>query len=248
MWTSGWVRMQNIFWDLNDHILTIQRDSSKTLFFLCPYLSSIMPQENPHNIHNYQWSPICSIGNHLKILDFLVLSLQVLGCIIIRKIWTCIGSQIIFWGCCWRVRPEREVTLPWGMECLSRTSTMPSTWLNAFKYLLFRTQMFAECTLQVEVQGRSHSQLSLRFSRDIILTTATYQFFQLRSTRWGLTSDWEIPKGTNLGINGLVSADRNNKATLPLTTPRCTIKSSAKDLSLRIVKLQYIDRKQQLFR
>ena len=45
--------------------------------------------------------------------------------------------------------------------------------------------------------------------------------------------------GTNLGINGLVSADRNNKATLPLTTPRCTIKSSAKDLSLRTVKLQY---------
>lgn len=38
---------------------------------------------------------------------------------------------------------------------------------------------------------------------------------------------------------GLVSADRNNKATLPLTTPRCTSKSFAKDLSLRIVKLQY---------
>ena len=54
--------------------------------------------------------------------------------------------------------------------------------------------------------------------------------------------------GTNLGINGLVSADRNNKATLPLTTPRCAIKSSAKDLSLRIVKLQYIGKDHQLFR
>lgn len=55
-------------------------------------------------------------------------------------------------------------------------------------------------------------------------------------------------QGTNLGINGLVSADRNNKATLPLTTPRCTIKSSAKDLSLRIVKLQYAGEADGLFR
>ena len=55
-------------------------------------------------------------------------------------------------------------------------------------------------------------------------------------------------KGTNLGINGLASADRSNKATLPLTTPRCTIKSSAKDLSLRIVKLQYADEDRRLFR
>jgi hypothetical protein len=55
-------------------------------------------------------------------------------------------------------------------------------------------------------------------------------------------------KGTNLGINGLASADRNNKATLPLTAPRCTIKSSAKDLSLRIVKLQYTDENRKLFR
>jgi hypothetical protein len=54
--------------------------------------------------------------------------------------------------------------------------------------------------------------------------------------------------GTNLGINGLVSADRSNKATLPLTTPRCTIKSSAKDLSLRIVKLQYTGETSRLFR
>lgn len=55
-------------------------------------------------------------------------------------------------------------------------------------------------------------------------------------------------KGTNLGINGLVSADRNNKATLPLTTPRCTIKSSAKDLSLRNVKLYYTGEAGRLFR
>lgn len=63
----------------------------------------------------------------------------------------------------------------------------------------------------------------------------------LGRTLRGLRFDWEgwFRNGTNLGINGLVSADRNNKATLLLTTPRCTIKSSAKDLSLRIVKLQY---------
>lgn len=60
--------------------------------------------------------------------------------------------------------------------------------------------------------------------------------------------NWGVPCGTNLGINGLVSADRNNKATLPLTTPRCTIKSSAKDLSLRIVKLQYTSKDHELFR
>ena len=63
----------------------------------------------------------------------------------------------------------------------------------------------------------------------------------LGRTLGGLRFDWQVRfrNGTNLGINGLVSADRNNKATLLLTTPRCTIKSSAKDLSLRIVKLQY---------
>jgi len=36
--------------------------------------------------------------------------------------------------------------------------------------------------------------------------------------------------------------DRNNKATLPLTAPSRTIKSSAKDLSQRIVKLPYSSR------
>ena len=40
-------------------------------------------------------------------------------------------------------------------------------------------------------------------------------------------------------MDGLPSADRNNKATLLLTGPDCTIKSSAKDSSPRIVKLQY---------
>ena len=67
-------------------------------------------------------------------------------------------------------------------------------------------------------------------------------FLPLGRTLGGLRFDWQqvaFRDGTNLGINGLVSADRNNKATLLLTTPRCTIKSSAKDLSLRIVKLQY---------
>lgn len=38
---------------------------------------------------------------------------------------------------------------------------------------------------------------------------------------------------------GLRSVDRNNKATLPLTRPGQTIKSYAKDLSPRMVKLQY---------
>ena len=81
------------------------------------------------------------------------------------------------------------------------------------------------------------------FSRD---------YFPHSKTRYAslLTFNWEgVPLGgTNLGINGLVSADRNNKATLPLTTPRYTIKSSAKDLSLRIVKLKYTDKDSKLFR
>ena len=48
--------------------------------------------------------------------------------------------------------------------------------------------------------------------------------------------------------NGLVSADRSNKATLPLTTPRRTIKSSANDLAPRIVKLPYAGEDPPLFR
>ncbi len=38
-------------------------------------------------------------------------------------------------------------------------------------------------------------------------------------------------KRTNLENKGLISADRNNKATLLLTIPRSVFKSSAKDLS-----------------
>jgi hypothetical protein len=38
---------------------------------------------------------------------------------------------------------------------------------------------------------------------------------------------------------GLPSADRNNKATLLLTGPFCTAKSSAKDLTPLVLKLQY---------
>jgi hypothetical protein len=38
-------------------------------------------------------------------------------------------------------------------------------------------------------------------------------------------------KRTNLENKGLISADRNNKATLLLTIPRFVFKSSAKDLS-----------------
>ena len=45
-------------------------------------------------------------------------------------------------------------------------------------------------------------------------------------------------KSTGLGRDRLRSVDRNNKATLLLTRPGRTTKSSAKDLSLRIVKLQ----------
>ena len=37
---------------------------------------------------------------------------------------------------------------------------------------------------------------------------------------------------------GLISADRNNKATLLLTIPRCTSKSYTNDLSSHITKLQ----------
>lgn len=54
--------------------------------------------------------------------------------------------------------------------------------------------------------------------------------------------------GTNLDGVGLASADRNNKATLPLTAPSRAIKSSAKDLSLRIVKLPYGGKDLKLFR
>ncbi len=43
-----------------------------------------------------------------------------------------------------------------------------------------------------------------------------------------------------LPATGLRSADRNNKATLPLTRPGRTNKSYAKDLSPRIVKLPYV--------
>jgi hypothetical protein len=42
------------------------------------------------------------------------------------------------------------------------------------------------------------------------------------------------------GGTGLRSADRNNKATLLLTRPERTAKSSAKDLSPREVKLQFV--------
>src|SRR3954468_12398575 len=52
---------------------------------------------------------------------------------------------------------------------------------------------------------------------------------------------------TNLGSEGLASADRNNKATLLLTAPCPTVKSSARDLFPRMVKLQYTDRGNQQF-
>ena len=46
----------------------------------------------------------------------------------------------------------------------------------------------------------------------------------------------------------LISADRNNKATLLLTILRCTFKSSASDLSLRVVTLRSVGRVQSPFR
>ncbi|KAF1108830.1 hypothetical protein B8V09_00430 [Streptococcus agalactiae] len=52
---------------------------------------------------------------------------------------------------------------------------------------------------------------------------------------------------TNLGSEGLASADRNNKATLLLTAPCLTLKSSARDLFPRMVKLQYADRETRAF-
>ena len=49
--------------------------------------------------------------------------------------------------------------------------------------------------------------------------------------------------GTDIGEieakDGLPSADRNNKATLLLTGPFRTAKSSAKDLTPLVLKLQY---------
>ena len=43
--------------------------------------------------------------------------------------------------------------------------------------------------------------------------------------------------GTNLINQGLISADRNNKATLLLTIPSSLFKSSAKDLSSPIFEI-----------
>lgn len=54
----------------------------------------------------------------------------------------------------------------------------------------------------------------------------------------GLTTGRESIS-TNLADAGLRSVARNNKATRLLTRPGQTTKSSAKDLSLRIVKLQF---------
>ena len=53
---------------------------------------------------------------------------------------------------------------------------------------------------------------------------------------------------TNLGSEGLASADRNNKATLLLTAPCPTVKSSAKDLFPRKVKLRYAGTRAHQFR
>lgn len=47
---------------------------------------------------------------------------------------------------------------------------------------------------------------------------------------------------------GLASVDRNNKATLPRTAPSRSNKSSAKDLSVRIVKLLFDGEDPELFR
>ncbi|KAH8144470.1 uncharacterized protein LAJ45_11535 [Morchella importuna] len=55
----------------------------------------------------------------------------------------------------------------------------------------------------------------------------------------GGCKELSVPSGTNLDDVCLASVDRNNKATLPRTAPSRAIKSSAKDLSLRIVKLPY---------
>lgn len=64
----------------------------------------------------------------------------------------------------------------------------------------------------------------------------------------GGCKELSVPFGTNLDDVGLASVDRNNKATLPRTAPSRAIKSSAKDLSLRIVKLPYDGEGLRLFR
>lgn len=53
---------------------------------------------------------------------------------------------------------------------------------------------------------------------------------------------------TNLCNMGLTSADRSNKATLPLTVPSSKFKSSAKDSTLHIFWLQYADKSSEPFR
>ena len=54
-----------------------------------------------------------------------------------------------------------------------------------------------------------------------------------------LESKEHLVKSTNLDERRLASADRNNKATLLLTGPFRTAKSSAKDLTPLVLKLQY---------
>ena len=54
-------------------------------------------------------------------------------------------------------------------------------------------------------------------------------------------TNWRDFVSTNLGSEGLASADRNNKATLLLTRPYRATKSYARELSLHKVKLQSVD-------
>ena len=54
-----------------------------------------------------------------------------------------------------------------------------------------------------------------------------------------MTSSREADIGEIEAKDGLPSADRNNKATLLLTGPFRTAKSSAKDLTPLVLKLQY---------
>jgi hypothetical protein len=56
---------------------------------------------------------------------------------------------------------------------------------------------------------------------------------------------WNTNKSDNWS---LISADRNNKATLLLTILRCTCKSYAKDLSPRIMTLLFVGKHTKPFR
>ena len=83
------------------------------------------------------------------------------------------------------------------------------------------------------------------FMKLLLIKLIDYYFFFYqapvqRLERFNKNKNKEVCRDTQIKArNGLASADRNNKATLLLTGPFRTAKSSAKDLTPLVLKLQY---------